>query len=95
MWTDARQATAWAFVWLLLVTAGFVLLRPRSLGGRWPRLPLIPLLAPLVRLPPALWLPVGAGLDIAPHPPVPAPLPIRPGVYGARAGPPPPLTLPI
>jgi hypothetical protein len=63
MWTDARQATAWAFVWLLLVTAGFVLLRPR-LGGRWPGWPLILLVAALVRLLPALWLPVGAGFDI-------------------------------
>ena len=64
MWTDARQATAWAFVWLLLVTAGFVLLRPRPLGGRWPRWPIILLIAALIRLPPALWLPVGAGFDI-------------------------------
>jgi len=65
MWTDARQATAWAFVWLLLVTAGFVLLRPRAAGGRWrPGWLLVLLLAALVRLPPALWLPVGAGFDI-------------------------------
>jgi len=65
MWTDARQATAWAFVWLLLVTAGFVLLRPPAGGRRWPSWPIILLLAALVRLLPALWLPVGAGYDIA------------------------------
>ena len=65
MWTDARQATAWAFVWLLLVTAGFVLLRrPRPDGRRWPSWPLILLVAALVRLPPALWLPLGATFDI-------------------------------
>ena len=65
MWTDARQATAWAFVWLLLVTAGFVLLRrPRPGGRRWPGWPLIVLAALLVRLPPALWLPLGATFDI-------------------------------
>ena len=65
MWTDARQATAWAFFWLLLVTAGFVLLRRPGAGGRrWPGWPLILLVAALVRLLPALWLPVGAGFDI-------------------------------
>ena len=65
MWTDARQATAWAFVWLLLVTAGFALLRRPGAGtGRWPGWPLILLAAALYRLPPALWLPVGAGFDI-------------------------------
>ena len=65
MWNDARQATAWAFVWLLLVTAGFMLLRrPRPSGRRWPGWPLIVLAALLVRLPPALWLPLGATFDI-------------------------------
>ena len=65
MWTDARQATAWAFFWLLLVTAGFVLLRrPRPGSRRWPAWPLILLVALLVRLPPALWLPLGATFDI-------------------------------
>ncbi len=65
MWTDARQATAWAIVWLLLVTAGFVLLRrPAAAGRRWPHWPVILLLAGVVRLLPALWLPVGAGYDI-------------------------------
>ncbi len=65
MWTDARQATAWAIVWLLLVTAGFVLLRrPAAAGRRWPNWPVILLLAGVVRLLPALWLPVGAGYDI-------------------------------
>ena len=65
MWTDARQATAWAFVWLLLVTAGFVLLRrPSAAGRRLPGWPVILLIALLARLAPALWLPVGAGYDI-------------------------------
>ena len=86
MWTDARQATAWAFVWLLLVTAGFVLLRPRSLGGRWPRWPLILLIAALVRLPPALWLPVGAGFDIDSYRLVTDALLSGREVYGAVAG---------
>ena len=67
MWTDARQATAWAFGWLLLVTAGFLLLR-RSEDNGSPRAPLgwplILLLAALARLVPAVWLPVGAGYDI-------------------------------
>jgi hypothetical protein len=65
MWNDARQATAWAFVWLLLVTAGFLLLRrPRPGGRRWPGWPLVVLVAALARLLPVLWLPVGAGFDI-------------------------------
>jgi hypothetical protein len=64
MWTDARQATAWAFGWLLLVTAGFVLAR-RPGGGRAAlSLPAILLIAALARLVPAMWLPVGAGYDI-------------------------------
>lgn len=65
MWTDARQATAWAFGWLLLVTAGFLLVRRPGAGQRaasgWL---LILALAGLARLLPALWLPVGAGYDI-------------------------------
>ncbi len=80
MWTDARQATAWAIAWLLLVTAGFVLLRRpspnpsqgegdrtgNSSGGKRHRIgwPMILLLAAVARLAPALWLPVGAGYDI-------------------------------
>ena len=69
MWTDARQATAWAIGWLLLVTAGFVLLRrpsPTPSQGKGYRTgwPAILLLAALARLAPALWLPVGAGYDI-------------------------------
>jgi hypothetical protein len=64
MWSDARQATAWGISWLLLVVAGFVLVRrPPSRAARlapW----LILLIAALVRLLPALWLPVGAGYDI-------------------------------
>lgn len=67
MWTDARAATAWGFWWLLVVTAGFVLL-PRPNGNRsvlkYLSLPIILLVASLVRLIPALWLPVGAGYDI-------------------------------
>lgn len=64
MWHDARQATAWAVGWLLVVTAGFLLVRrPPSRVGRF-SLPLILLVATLVRLLPALWLPVGAGYDI-------------------------------
>lgn len=67
MWTDERQATAWAFGWLLLVTAGFVFL-PRPAGGarpkQWLAWPVILLIAAVVRLLPALWLPVGAGYDI-------------------------------
>lgn len=59
---------AWAFGWLLLVTAGFLLARrPNAANSaRWAALslPLILLLAALVRLLPALWLPVGAGYDI-------------------------------
>jgi hypothetical protein len=85
MWTDARQATAWAFVWLLLVTAGFVLLRPRP-GGQWPRWPLILLVAALVRLLPALWLPVGAGFDIDSYRLVTDALLSGQEVYGAVAG---------
>ena len=69
MWTDARQATAWAIGWLLLVTAGFVLLRrpsPTPSQGKGHRTgwPAILLLAALARLAPVLWLPVGAGYDI-------------------------------
>lgn len=65
MWTDARQATAWAFGWLLLVTAGFLLVRrPGPATRRLPGWPVILLIAGLVRLLPALWLPVGAGYDI-------------------------------
>lgn len=67
MWTNERQAIAWAFGWLLLVTAGFTLLR-RPAGDARPRLrlgwPAILLIAGLARLLPALWLPVGAGYDI-------------------------------
>lgn len=62
------QAMAWAFGWLLLVTAGFLLARrPNGTNrSRWAgfSLPLILLLAALARLLPALWLPVGAGYDI-------------------------------
>jgi hypothetical protein len=68
MWTDARQATAWAFGWLILATAGFVLARrPDRPGGlrltslSWPAILLI---AGIARLAPALWLPVGASYDI-------------------------------
>jgi hypothetical protein len=68
MWTDVRQATAWAFIWLLLVTAGFLLARRpgETNSARWAAvsLPLILLLAALARSLPALWLPVGAGYDI-------------------------------
>ena len=80
MWTNAQQATAWAFAWLLLVTAGFVLLRRpspnpsqgegdragNSSGGKGHRIgwPVILLLAAVARLAPALWLQVGAGYDI-------------------------------
>lgn len=67
MWSDSRAATAWAFGWLLLVTAGFILVR-RPAEGNTPRRiiswPLILLIALLARLLPALWLPVGAGYDI-------------------------------
>ena len=87
MWTDARQATAWAFVWLLLVTAGFVLLRRPGAGGRrWPGWPLILLVAALVRLLPALWLPVGAGFDIDSYRLVTDALLSGREVYGAVAG---------
>ncbi len=87
MWTDARQATAWAFVWLLLVTAGFVLLRrPWDGGRRWPGWPLILLVAALVRLLPALWLPVGAGFDIDSYRLVTDALFSGQEVYGAVAG---------
>ncbi len=80
MWTDARQATAWAIAWLLLVTAGFVLLRrpspnPSRAEGNRAGNPsreegnrigwlAILMLAALARLAPAVWLPVGAGYDI-------------------------------
>lgn len=67
MWVDTRQALALAFGWLLLVTAGFMLLR-RSTGNDEPnRLfywPIILLIAAIVRLVPAWLLPVGAGYDI-------------------------------
>lgn len=67
MVTDARAATAWAFWWLLLVTAGFILLpRPKSGQSRlgaW-SLPLVLITAATVRLVPAILLPVGAGYDI-------------------------------
>ena len=64
MWHDARQATAWAIGWLLLVTAGFLLVRrPPGRATRF-SLPLILLVAALARLLPAVWLPVGAGYDI-------------------------------
>jgi hypothetical protein len=67
VWTDVRAATAWSLAWLILVTAGF-LLAQRPLSGRWRSvkltLPVILLIAGLVRLLPALWLPVGAGYDI-------------------------------
>jgi len=65
MWTDARQATAWAFCWLLLVTAGFLLVkRPGASRRAVPGWALVVAIAGLVRLFPALWLPVGAGYDI-------------------------------
>jgi hypothetical protein len=67
MWTDARAATAYGFWWLLLVTAGFLFL-PRPGNGtnrlQFLSLPLILLIAALVRILPAFWLPVGAGYDI-------------------------------
>lgn len=66
---DARAATLWGFFWLLAVTAGFLWVRrpvapsPSSWLGRvnWP---IVALVAIVVRLLPALWLPVGAGYDI-------------------------------
>ena len=66
MWSDTRAATAWALVWLLLVTAGFLLVRRPE--ERTPKraipLALILMIALLARLLPALLLPVGAGYDI-------------------------------
>lgn len=75
MWTDTRQATAWAFLWLLLVLLGFFALRRptgrrpptgRHHQPRWQRWgwPAILLAALLVRLIPTLLLPVGATYDI-------------------------------
>lgn len=68
MWTDVRLATAWAFLWMLFLTAAFALVRrPTARSARLVNrltLPGILALALLVRLLPALWLPVGAGYDI-------------------------------
>jgi len=67
MWTDVRQAIAWAFGWLLLVTAGFLLLRRPTSSAKpqwWHTWPVVLLITALVRLLPTLWLPVGAGYDI-------------------------------
>jgi hypothetical protein len=68
MWTDPRQATAWAFGWLLLVAALFILTsQPRRFhSSRLAALslPSLLLIAWLARLVPAVLLPVGAGYDI-------------------------------
>lgn len=70
MFTDARTATAWAFVWLIGLTIAFLVPRrpisgqPGSLWLANLSLPLLLLIALLARLVPALWLPVGAGYDI-------------------------------
>jgi hypothetical protein len=67
MWTDPRQATAWAFGWLLLMAVLFVLTSPRRLRkSRLAALSLPSLLfiAGMARFVPAVLLPVGAGYDI-------------------------------
>ncbi len=80
MWADARAATLWGFIWLLVVTGAFLWVRRpalpvpaadkktlnRETGGWLSRVswPLVALVAIVVRLLPALWLPVGAGYDI-------------------------------
>jgi Gpi18-like mannosyltransferase len=67
VWTDVRAATAWGLAWLILVTLGFMLAqraRFTRLRLQHLRLPYILLIAGLVRLLPAIWLPVGAGYDI-------------------------------
>lgn len=77
MWLDTRQATAWAFLWIVALLVAFLFLRqpdgrhphpyphpqpqPHRSRRRW----LIVLLAALLaRLIPALLLPVGATYDI-------------------------------
>lgn len=80
MWADARAATLWGFVWLVAVTAAFLWVRRPPLpapsatqkgsvqtaSGWLSRVnwPVVALVALVVRLLPALWLPVGAGYDI-------------------------------
>jgi hypothetical protein len=67
VWTDVQAATAWSLAWLILVTLGFILAQ-RTPSARLRvdhlTLPSLLLIAGLVRLLPALWLPVGAGYDI-------------------------------
>lgn len=67
MWSDTRQATAWAFLWLLVVLLGFLALRQpdgrHSTPSRW-GLAAVLLAALFVRLLPTLLLPVGATYDI-------------------------------
>lgn len=70
MWTDVRQATAWAFLWIVALLLAFLFLRQPD-GRPHPTLPppkrrwLIVLLAALLaRLVPTLLLPVGATYDI-------------------------------
>lgn len=70
MWNDARAAAVFSLIWLLLVITGFVLgAKPvsRWLGrraGAAAGLAAVLLVAGVVRLLPALLLPVGAGYDI-------------------------------
>lgn len=70
MWNDTGQATAAGAVWLLLVTLAFLALRKPNRADPRPTwldkvtLPALLLATLLVRLLPALWLPVGAGYDI-------------------------------
>lgn len=89
MWADAKSATAWAFLFLALITALFLLIRPgvrnrRSIASL--SLPVILLIAGVARLLPALWLPVGAGYDIESYRLVTDALLSGVEVYGAALG---------